>query len=119
MVDLKKALVGRAGLSADPLVAAKKFMNRNQGAPESVADYLADLKKLFKRAHPTESLESTVLLQKFLTGLHAPICQQLLLKGRPNTLEGAAKSAREIENALEFDSQNQPAPTYSCGSAEG
>lgn len=112
MGALRTALVERAGLSADPLVAAKKFMARNQGNSESVADYLAELKRSFKRAHPRESLDSTVLLQKFLTGLRSPICQQLLLKGRPDTLQAAAKSAQEIEYALDFDSQNQPAPIH-------
>lgn len=112
MEALKKALVGRAGLSADPLVAARKFMTRSQGTSESVADYLAELKKVFKRAHPTESLDSTVLLQKFLTGLRAPICQQLLLKGRPDTLQAAVKSAREIESALDFDGQSQAVPIH-------
>lgn len=112
MEALQRALVGRAGLSADPLVAAGKFMTRSQGTTESVVDYLAELRRLFKLAHPTESLDSTVLLQKFLTGLRAPICRQLLLKGRPSTLQAAAKSAQEIENALDFEGQSQPVPVH-------
>ena len=48
MGALRMALVERAGLSADPLVAAKKFMGRNQGNSERVADYLAELKKVIQ-----------------------------------------------------------------------
>lgn len=107
MGALKKALASRVGLSADLLVGAKKFMNCSQGTPKSIADYLGDLKKLFKRAYPTENLDSMVLQQKFLTGLQASICQQLLLKRCSATLDEAVKSARDIESALEFDSRNQ------------
>ena len=62
MEALKKALVGRAGLSADPLVAVRRFMTRSQGTSETVADYLAELKKLFKHAYLAESLHTIVLL---------------------------------------------------------
>ena len=61
MEALKRALVGRAGLSADPLVAAGKFMTRCQGTTESAFDYLVELRRLFKRAHPAEfGLHGTV-----------------------------------------------------------
>lgn len=113
LADLRAALVKRAGLAADPLIAARKFMNRNQGDHETAADYLAALKKLFKQAHPTESLDSTVLLQKFLTGLLPSISRQVLLGGRPSDLEGAMKSAREVEYALEFEGSSQlPTPVH-------
>ena len=109
---MKTALIESAVLLTDPLLAAKKFMAHNQGTAESVADYLTELKRSFKRTHPKESLDTTILLQKFLMGLRAPVCQQLLLKGRPDTLQAAAKSAEEIEYALDFESQNQPVPIH-------
>ena len=40
------------------------------------------------------------------------MCQQLLLKGNPDTVQAVAKSAQEIEYALDFDSHNQPAPIH-------
>lgn len=67
MGALKKALASRVGLSAYLLVGAKKCMNCSQGTPESVADYLGDLKKLFKRAYPTENLDSI-----WTASLHLP-----------------------------------------------
>ena len=83
----------RAGLKKDSLAAAKMFVERSQGAREKTADFAAELKKLFKQAYPCESATSTVLLQRFVTG----ISRQLLLQGRPEDLEGAVKAALAIK----------------------
>ena len=50
---------------------------------------------------------STILLQRFMTGLSPPICRQLLLKGQPTTLDDAIKSATDAEYALTFDSMQE------------
>lgn len=108
MKELKKALAKRAGLSADPLAAARKFTARTQVPQERVSDFAADLKKLFKQAYPSEATTSSVLLQRFLTGLLPAISQQILLKGRPTTLEKALEEASEIEYALDFAKSREP-----------
>lgn len=112
LAALKTALVKRAGLGTDPLIAAREFMNRNQGDHETTADYMIALKKLFRQAHPTESRDSTVLLQKFLTGLLPTISKQVLLGGRPVSLEGAEKAAQEVEYALGFGASQVPLPVH-------
>ena len=48
---LRKALMDRAGISIDPLVSAKVFSERRQGAQETVKDFEGALKKLFKEAY--------------------------------------------------------------------
>ncbi len=101
--QLKTALMKTAGLVEDPLIAAKEFVARNQGADEKVADFAAALTKLFRKAYPTEALTSSVLLQRFLTGLRAPISQQLLLRKRPDEFRRAVDDATEVEYALNFD----------------
>ena len=45
---------------------------------------------------------STVLSQRFLAGLKPSIRKQVLLKGRPSTLDEAIKTASDIEFALDF-----------------
>ena len=70
---LKAALQERAGKKEDPLVASRRFNQRNQGHDEKVADFADALKKLYKTAYPREAMTSTVLLQRFLTGLHPAI----------------------------------------------
>ena len=102
MQTLKKALSAKAGLARDPLSSAKCFNMRKQGQEEKVADFARDLKKLFTQAYPSESIQSPVLLQRFLTGLLGSVSQQLLLKGRPANLEQAIKEATEVEYALHF-----------------
>ena len=104
--DLKKlhaALIAASGLLEDPLSAAKSFIARDQRPDEKVADFASAIKKLFRQAYPEERAASKVLLQRFLTGLRAPISQQLLLRGRPDQLEKAIKDATEVEYALNFD----------------
>ena len=59
------------------------------GSHEKVADYATSLKKILKEAYPKESGVSTVLSQRFLAGLKPSIRKQVLLKGRPSTLDEA------------------------------
>jgi len=80
---LKAALQERAGVKEDPLVAYKCFNQRNQCSDEKIKDFASALKHLFKNAYPDESMDSAVLLQRFLTGLCPEIGHQLLLCGRP------------------------------------
>lgn len=103
--QLKTALMLKAGISRDPLNAAQTFTSRSQGPQEKVLDFVSDLKKLFKEAYPREAASSSVLLQRFLTGLQPAISQQILLKGRPEDLESAIQTANDVEYALRF---NQP-----------
>ena len=63
---------------------------------------MADLKKLFTEAYASENLTSTILLQRFLTGLLLPIHCQLLLLGKPETLAQPVKDTANIEYALNF-----------------
>ena len=102
VATLKNALAQRAGLKKDSLAAAKAFVERGQGAQEKTADFAAELKKLFVQAYPDESPTSTVLLQRFVTGLRPTISRQLLLQGKPEDLESAVKAASGIEYALGF-----------------
>ena len=71
-------------------------MLRSQHLGERILDYVADLKKLFKEACSTEDFTSIILLQRFLTGLLPPIRRQLLLQGKPNTLDEAVRDATNI-----------------------
>ena len=103
LATLKRALSDRAGLTKDPLASAKKFTEKKQDAKESVRYFEADLRKLFTEAYPGEDAnESSVLLGRFVTGLLPEITRQMLLRGSPTTMEGAVKSAIEIERALGF-----------------
>ena len=80
MKTLKAAISEKAGLTKDSLSSAKAFMEWMQGLDEKVANYTSLLKKLFQQGHPDTDLTSNVLLQRFITGLKAPISQHLLLK---------------------------------------
>ncbi len=80
---LKRALSARAGLTSDPLASARRFNDRKQEPGEKVSNYARELKRLYSRAYPGEDAQSIVLVQRFLTGLQAPISQQLLLKRVP------------------------------------
>ena len=64
---------------------------------------------MFKQAYPDEDMGSTVLLQKFLTGLRPPIVRQMLLNKKPDNLSAAVKDAVTIEYAyaLQFEWTNQ------------
>lgn len=103
---LKAALEERAGKKEDPLVASKKFNLRSQSPGEKVADFASSLKQLFKSSYPGEVMTSTVLLQRFLTGLRPEISRQLLLHQKPTTFTAALKDARDIEYALEFGGED-------------
>ena len=46
---------------------------------------------------------SAILLQHFLTGLQPPIRRQLLLHGKPETLQQAISATINVEFALNFD----------------
>ena len=100
--NLKTFLMSKVGLVRDPLTSSQLFMSRSQHPGERILDYVADLKKLFKEACSTEDFTSTILLQRFLTGLLPPIRRQLLLRGKPNTLDEAVRDATNIEYALNF-----------------
>ena len=103
---LKKTLMEKAGLAQDPLTAGKLFMTRSQRQAEKVTDFVSDLKKLFKRAFPDDDLTSCVLLQRFMTGLAPRISQQVLLQGKPTSLEKAIESAEAIEYAFNFEQKS-------------
>lgn len=106
MKTLKAALSEKSGLTKDYLSAAKAFMERTQGPDEKVADYASQLKKLFREGHSDEDLTSKVLLQRFITGLRAPVSQQLLLKNsKPASLDEALKIAGEVEFVLNLEKQ--------------
>ena len=57
---------------------------------------------LFIQAYPSEEPKSGILLQWFLTGLLPSLSRQVLLWGKPTSLEQAIKNAGEIEYALSF-----------------
>ena len=100
---LKTSLMTKAGLVRDRLTSSQMFMTRSQWPEEKVADFVVELKKLFKEAYPAEELTSAILLQRFLTGLLPSIRRQLLLRGRPDTLQQAIQEATNVEYALNFD----------------
>ena len=100
---LKQTLQEKAGLKKVPLMASRNFNQRDQLLNEKVNDYASELKQFFKQAYPAEATDSTVLLQKFLTGLQPLIARQLLLKQRPERLSDAIKDAVAIEYALQFE----------------
>ena len=64
---------------------------------------------MFSQAYPLEEPTSGILLQRFLTGLLLSLSRQVLLRGKPTSLEQAIKDAEEIEYALSFQtSVEQP-----------
>lgn len=100
---LKAALEERASKKEDTLVASKSYNQRSQGPGERVADFASSLKQLFKSGYPEEALTSSVLLQRFLTGLPSEIGRQVLLHQKPDNFSAAVKDAMAIEYALEFE----------------
>ena len=90
---MKTALMEKTGLMQDPLTAGKLFMAHCQHTDEKVADCAVSLKKLFKQAYPDEALLSGILLQRFVIGLLPTISQQVLLQGKPKSLDVAVESA--------------------------
>ena len=109
LAEVKKALMSKAGLTKDPLVAGKEFIARIQQDGEPVNTFASELKLLFSQAYPLEEPTSGILLQRFLTGLLPSLSRQVLLRGKPTSLEQAIKDAEEIEYALSFQtSVEQP-----------
>ena len=104
LAEVKKALMKKAGLIKDPLVAEKEFMVHSQVQGETVERFAEELSRLFSQAYPTEAPISDILLQRFLTGILPSIGRQLLLRGKPTTLKQAIKDASDIEYALSFES---------------
>ena len=96
---LKGELERKAGIKKDPLVAAKYFDSRHQDDRECAVDYATQLRKAFKEAYPDENVG---LLQTFLSGLHPSIVRQVVLKGRPTTMDKAIEEAVTFEEALHF-----------------
>ena len=96
-------------------------MSCSQLPNEKVEDFLMRLKKLFRRAYVKEDVNSDVLLQQFLTGLLPPISRQLLIHGKPKTLDEAIQGAVQVEFGLEFGSTRVPqdASNYASGEKEG
>ena len=97
--SLKAALQEKAGLKKDPLMASKLFNEQFQGPHEKAGDFASELKKLFQQAFPGEDVNSTVLLQRYLTGLRPTISRQILLRKKPDTFQQAITNATEVELA--------------------
>ena len=100
LANLKTFLITKVGLAHDPFMLSQLFMSRSQQPGERILDYVADLTKLFTEAYPSEYLTSAILLQQFITGLLPPICHQLLLQGKPETLAQAVKDTANIEYVI-------------------
>ena len=110
LAEVKKALMKKAGLIKDPLVAGKEFMVRSQVQGETVEHFAEELSRLFSQAYPTEAPASDMLLQRFLTGILPSIGRQLLLRGKPTTFKQAIKDASDIEYALNFEPSPEQLP---------
>lgn len=65
-----------------------------------VADFATALRKLCSQAYPEEKVTSSVLLQQFVTGLHAPVNK---LRGQTESPEEANSEATRVEYAMNFD----------------
>ena len=83
LVEVRKALMSKAGLTKDPLVAGKEFIARTQQSGETINAFAENLKILFSQAYPSEAPTSGILLQRFLTGLLPSLSCQVLLHGKP------------------------------------
>ena len=103
---LRAALEERAGKKEDALAASRSFSQHSQGHSERVSDFASSLKQLFKSAFLAEVMTSSVLLQRFLTGLCPDISCQLLLCSRPTTFTAAVKDATDVEYTLEFGGED-------------
>ena len=100
---LKTLLMTKAGLVRDSLASSQLFMARVQQPGEKVSDFAVELKRLYKEAYTSDDYSSAIMLQRFLTGLQPSICRQLLLHGKPETLQQAIAAATNVEYALNFD----------------
>ena len=98
----KSSLMEKAGLKQDSLAASHNFMSHTQQPREKVSDFAVELKKLFKEAYPEEQFTSAILVQRFLTGLLPKVREQVLLHGKPDTLQRAVEDAINIEYVLNF-----------------
>ena len=92
----------KAGIKKVPLVAAKYFNSRHQDNRKRVVDYATQRRKAFKEAYPDENVGSAVLLQTFFSGLCPSIARQVVLKGRPTTMDKAIEEAVTVEESLRF-----------------
>ena len=111
LAKLKAALEKVTGRTEDPLAAAREFVSRDQHPNERAEDFATALKRLFKQAYPSEAATSSVLLQRFMTGLRPSVSQQLLLRSKPKELSEAIEGAAAVEYTLSFDkgrATNQP-----------
>ena len=102
LVEVKKVLMSKVGLTKDPLVTGKEFIARIQQDGEPVNTFTSERKLLFSQVYLSEESTSRILLQWFLTGLLPSLSCQVLLRGKPTSLEQAIKDAEEIEYALNF-----------------
>ena len=101
---LKTLLMTKAGLVRDSLASSQLFMARAQQPGEKVSDFAVELKRLYKEAYTSDDYYSSALmLLRFLTGLQLSIRRQLLLHGKPETLQQAIAAATNVEYALNFD----------------
>ena len=105
-----------------------KFFQRAQREGETVAEYLADLKKIARNAKFGDYLD-TALRDQLVCGLHDSRCQKELLCMTSLTLEMAVQHARAFEavsreatmfNAADLhevkrDRPNVHAPCFRCG----
>ena len=101
--QLKTLLMTKAGLIRDLLASSQMFMMRTQYQDEKVSNFAVELKRLFTEAYASDDYSSAILLQRFLTGLHPSIRRQLLLHGKPETLQQAIAAGTNVEYALNFD----------------
>ena len=111
MADLKQlntALMTKAGLIKDPLMAGMMFSSCCQHPGEKAEDFANELRKHFRRTYPEEETSSDVLLQRFVTGLLAPVSCHVLLRRKPTTFAQEIKNAIEIKYALNFEKHSKP-----------
>ena len=87
---------------------ARNFNARDQGSDERVSDYASSL-KLFTSAYTGEALSSTVLLQRFVTGLRPEISRQILLQKKPNDFAAALADAIDVEYSPQFHGNTESA----------
>ena len=83
------------------------FISHCQRPGEEAEDFADELRKLFRLAYPEEDISSNILLQRFITGLLAPVSHQVLSRGKLMTFAQASKNATEIEYALNFEKQSE------------
>ena len=94
---LKGKLERKAGIKKDPLVAAKYFDSRHQDDRECVVDYATQLRKEFKEGYSDESVGSAGCCKRFFSGLRPSIARQVVLKGRPTTMDKAIEEAVTVD----------------------